>query len=156
MKTWMRMALLGLLGFGVTGAVEIRKAPFFSVRDLGGRVWTQASGPGYVLVDFWASWCAPCIKEIPALNAVQQKYGPSGKLTVLGLSLDKTPAKMEAAAVKYRVAYPVAWVDPKVATAFGVKGFPSAFLLKNGQIVKVLTGERNLAAFERDLMPFLK
>lgn len=152
------LGLLGALALSLPlgSAALSRPAPAFSVVDLSGQAWTEASGPGYLLVDFWASWCAPCIKEIPALNALQKKYAAGGQLRVLGLSLDKSPAKMEAAAAKQRVAYPVAWVDPKVASAYGVKGFPTAFLIKDGQIVKVFTGERKLAAFERDLAPFLR
>ena len=50
----------------------------------------------------------------------------------------------------------VAPVDPKVPTAYKVQGFPSAFLIKDGKVVLALTGARDLAAFERDLAPYLK
>lgn len=139
-------------------APVLKPAPPFSVKDLAGKAWTQ-QGPakGYVLVDFWASWCLPCLKEIPALNALHAKYAKLGKLQVLGLSLDKGgAAAVEAAAMKHLVGYPVAPVDPKVPEAYKVKGFPSAYLLKDGKIVLTLTGERSLAAFERDLGPYLR
>lgn len=155
MKTLLLAALLAL---AIQAPAAPKAAPAFAVKDLQGKAWTQ-QGPakGYVLIDFWASWCLPCLKEIPALNALQAKYGATGKLQVLGLSLDKGgPAAVEAAAKKHQVAYPVAPVDPKVPEAYKVNGFPSAFLLKGGKIVLPLTGERTLAAFERDLAPYLR
>jgi thiol-disulfide isomerase/thioredoxin len=133
-------------------------APAFQVRALDGRVWTQPGlGKGCVLVDFWASWCQPCLQEIPALNALQAKYGPSGRLAVLGLSLDKggEPA-VRAAAQRLGVAYAVAPVDGKVAEAYGVKGFPSAVLLRGGRVALVLEGRRSLAGFEAELGPYLR
>lgn len=133
-------------------------APPFKVTDLQGHVWSQ-KGPnrGYLLVDFWASWCVPCLKEIPALNALEAQYAPTHRLAVLGLSLDKGGLKaVKAAAAKYKVAYAVAPVDPKVPEAYQVQGFPSAFLIKDGKIVRPLTGSRDLAAFERDLAPYLR
>ena len=159
MSRWKALLLVILSAGAALGASKAsapRPAPAFTVMDLAGKTWTQASENSLLLLDFWAGWCAPCVKEIPALNALQQKYAAGGKLKVLGLSLDKTPAKMEAAAAKYKILYPVAWVDPKLATAYGVNGFPTAFLIKDGQIIATLTGERKLAAFERDLAPFLK
>ena len=153
-------------GFGADSppkvtAVKIdARAPPFSARllaqpdkalskdDLAGKTW---------ILNVWASWCAPCLEEIPSLNALQAKYGPSGRLTVLGLSLDKGgPAAVKAQADKHKVAYPVAPVDPAVADAYKVNGFPCAFVIKGGKVLATLSGKRDLAAFERDLAPYLK
>jgi len=155
----MRLLCLALC-LSATGAFAAtpKPAPAFSVKDLSGRGWTQAApAKGVLLIDFWASWCPPCLKEIPALNALQAKYGPSGKLTVLGLGLDKGgQAAVAAAAKKYAIHYAVAAADPKLAEAYQVKGFPAAFLLKDGQIVAPLGGSHSLADFEHDLEPWLK
>lgn len=147
-----------LAALAAPGLAAPQPAPAFKVTDLRGNVWTQ-QGPaqGYVLVDFWASWCVPCLKEIPALNALEAQDAPTHKLWVLGLSLDKGGrTAVKAAAAKFKVAYDVAPVDPKVAEAYQVQGFPSAFLIKDGKIVLPLTGSRDLAAFQRDLAPYLR
>jgi thiol-disulfide isomerase/thioredoxin len=140
----------------LAAAMVGKPAPAFSVRGLDGKAWTQdGAGHTCVLVDFWASWCQPCLQEIPALNALQARH--RGRLQVLGLSLDKGgEAGVRAAAARRGVAYAVAPVDPKVAEAYGVQGFPSAFLLRDGIVLKVLTGKRALPDFERDLGPYLR
>lgn len=134
-------------------------APAFKVQDQWKRAWTQAgTAHGAVLVDFWASWCVPCVEEIPTLNALQAKLGAADKFAVLGLNLDKgeQPAAMLAAVRKFKVAYAAAPLDPKVADAFGVEGFPAAVLLRNGKVLKVLTGRHTLAEFEKELAPYLR
>ena len=158
MKRFLTTCLLTALAAAAVAAPKLAPAPAFKVIDLRGDTWTQR-GPaqGCELVDFWASWCLPCLKEIPALNALEARYAPAHKLWVLGLSLDKGgEAAVKAAALKFKVAYDVAPVDPKVAEAYQVQGFPSAFLIKNGKVVLPLTGARDLAAFERDLAPYLR
>ena len=63
-------------------------APDFSLEDLSGNtVSLKASKGSIVLLDFWATWCPPCLMSIPELVGLQQKYGEKG-LVVLGISLD--------------------------------------------------------------------
>jgi thiol-disulfide isomerase/thioredoxin len=133
-------------------------APAFELRDFKGQVWTEKSGEtGLLLLDFWASWCAPCLKEVPALNALEKKYGPSGKLRVLGLSVDERgEAVARAAAGKRGMFYATAWAEGELAEKYKVEGLPTAFLIKKGRIIKTLAGGRNLKGFEKELAPFLK
>jgi thiol-disulfide isomerase/thioredoxin len=155
----MRAALILLLITASLRAMPLgHAAPAFKVRALDGAAWTQ-QGPaqGCVLVDFWATWCQPCLQEIPALNALQAKYGPSGRLTVLGLSVDQGgEAALRSGVKKLGIAYPVAPVDPAVAKAYGIQGFPNAFLLRNGKILLTLTGRHSQADLERALGPWLR
>ena len=148
------LILAWMLCFSLKAAAA-PQAPKFKGKDLEGKLWSETT-KGYLLVDFWASWCLPCLKEIPALNTLYAKYHTLGKLDLLGLSLDEGGrALVQAAVKKHGITYPVAMGSAKLAEAFGVQGFPTAFLLKDGKIVKVLAGERSLAAFEKDLEPFL-
>jgi thiol-disulfide isomerase/thioredoxin len=63
-------------------------APGFSLEDLSGNpVSLEASKGSVVLLDFWATWCPPCLMSIPELVGLQQKYGEKG-LVILGISLD--------------------------------------------------------------------
>ncbi|HXB98286.1 MAG TPA: TlpA disulfide reductase family protein [bacterium] len=155
------LALLLSCSAALTALPVGQAAPAFKVRSLDGAVWTEQDralgAPGCVLVDFWASWCQPCLQEIPALNGLQAKYGPSGRLSVLGLSVDKGgAASLRSGAQRLGIAYAVAPVDPAVAAAYKIQGFPSAFLLRHGRVLLTLSGRHSQADFERALVPYLR
>jgi len=83
----------------------------FSVTDVDGHKINSEDLRGKViLVDFWATWCAPCRAEIPQLARMQETYGPKG-LQVIGLSMDDTVAQVRAYLQQQTVPYPVAMAD---------------------------------------------
>ena len=153
-----RLGLLLLLCLPLRLAADSDVAPAFNVQDLSGTAWTQAGPPkGVMLLDFWANWCAPCVLEIPSLNALQAKYGPSHKLSVLGLCMDKGGLQaIQSIVDKRKIQYAVAPGDPKLAKAYAVEGFPTAFVVKDGKVLLTLTGKHSLADFEKALAPYLK
>lgn len=76
----------------VTAALEGQQAPALSLPDLEGKPRTLKDWPGkWLLVNFWATWCAPCMHEIPAFIATQSKYQEAG-LQVLGVAMDDPDA----------------------------------------------------------------
>ncbi|MGH9518656.1 MAG: TlpA family protein disulfide reductase, partial [Terriglobales bacterium] len=81
-----------LAGAGCAGrALPGRTAPDFQLTLRNGQTVTLASYRGRVLVlNFWASWCPPCIEETPALNTLAQEFPPS-QVAVLGVSIDADP-----------------------------------------------------------------
>ena len=96
---------------------------------------------GLVLVDFWASWCAPCRRSFPHLQDLQNRYGVQG-LQVVGVSLDEEPnavrAFLESTSVTFRILQ-----DPsgKSAEAYGVVAMPTSFLVdREGRIVARFEG----------------
>jgi thiol-disulfide isomerase/thioredoxin len=94
-----------------------------------------------VLVDFWASWCGPCRKSFPWMNALHEKYGARG-LAVVAISLDKERAAADAFLARNPAAFTVAF-DPagKTAEAYRVKGMPSTYLIApDGTILVRRTG----------------
>lgn len=134
-----------------------QKAPHFELKDLNGKLWTPEADSKHtlLLVDFWASWCVPCLKEIPTLKQLHAAHSQDGRFKVLGISMEKGGRlQTEAAAVKYNVDYPVLIGSADVAKAFGVQGFPSAVLIRDGKVLKVLVGERRLKDFEEELAPY--
>ena len=158
----MRTVLIGLIFLSLaqraTAAITVgKKSPAFALTDLNGKVWSPEKDSKHklLLVDFWASWCAPCLRGIPTLKKLQAAHGADGKFTVLGISMEKGGrSAVEAAAVKYSVDYPVLVGSADTAKAFGVKGFPTAVLIRDGKVLKVLSGERKLSDFETELAPF--
>jgi len=87
----------GLQAPSSASPVEAGKAaPSFSLDRLDGKVVTSRALKGKViLLDFWASWCAPCIASMPAIAKLQRDYGSKG-LVVLGVTFDDDNAKLKA------------------------------------------------------------
>ena len=83
-----RLAFCGLIAISTLRG-QPGSLPALNLRDLDGRTltWEMLLGRGPVLVDFWALWCAPCLKALPHLNELQQQYQEQG-LTVLLVNID--------------------------------------------------------------------
>ena len=121
-----------------------REAPPFTVVDLAGKPVSNKDLAGQVvLLDFWATWCAPCRKSMPELQALHDKYSARG-FRVLGVSIDEGgPAKVKKFVESKRFTYPIAMDSGKAPAweAFAVKAVPAAFLLdREGRIVAQWTG----------------
>src|SRR5450631_134220 len=105
-----------------------REHPEFTLKDLSGKTWTFSELRGkVVLVNFWATWCPPCRKEMPDLEALYARFSSKG-LVVLGIS-DEEAAKVEPFIHERRVSFPVL-LDPvrKVNEMFVVEGIPKSFV----------------------------
>jgi peroxiredoxin len=108
----------------------------FTLKDLTGKTWTFAELRGkVVLVNFWATWCPPCRKEMPDLEALYERFAPQG-LVILGIS-DEETAKVEPFIRERKVTFPVL-LDPgrKVNEMFVVEGIPKTFVYdREGKLV---------------------
>jgi cytochrome c biogenesis protein CcmG/thiol:disulfide interchange protein DsbE len=125
--------------------------PQFARADLSGRPFDSAGLRGkVVLIDFWASWCAPCMIAMPHLIGMQKKYGPRG-LQVVGISMDDSPAPAKAVAGRFAFNYPLLLGDAKLGNRFGgVLGLPEEMLVaRNGKILKIWSGEVAPAELDR-------
>jgi peroxiredoxin len=113
-----------------------REHPEFTLTDLSGKTWTFSQLRGkVVLVNFWATWCPPCRKEMPDLESLYQRFGSQG-LVVLGIS-DEEAAKVEPFIHERKVSFPVL-LDPgrKVNDLFVVEGIPKSFVYdREGKLV---------------------
>jgi thiol-disulfide isomerase/thioredoxin len=136
------------------------KMPQFSEKNVvdGAVVQSEDFKGKVVLVNFWATWCPPCRKEIPSLMKLQDKYGDKG-FSVLGISMDEGGRKNVKKFVdKLEVNYPIIIGSSKHARAFGgVIGIPVTFLVdREGTIVKRLDGYVTEKVLERELTKILE
>jgi peroxiredoxin len=108
----------------------------FTLKDLSGKTWTFAELRGkVVLVNFWATWCPPCRKEMPDLETLYGRFGSKG-LVVLGIS-DEEAAKVGPFIRERKISFPVL-LDPgrKVNEEFVVEGIPKSFVYdREGKLV---------------------
>jgi cytochrome c biogenesis protein CcmG/thiol:disulfide interchange protein DsbE len=133
-------------------------APEFNRPDIAGKpVDLKALRGKFVLLDFWASWCAPCVVEIPHLIELQKRYGSRG-LQVVGISLDESITPVKAMARRFAFNYPVALGDAKLGEAYGgILGLPVQFLVApDGKILHIWKGELSPAVLETTLKAALE
>ena len=134
-----------------------KRAPEFVRTDLDHkRLDLNAYRGKVVLLNFWATWCAPCEVEMPHFMAWQQKYGPRG-LQVIGISMDDDPALARRLAAKLRLNYPVAMGDEKLGELYGgVLGLPLTYLIgRDGKLRARFQGEADLKTIEKQLTVLL-
>jgi len=131
-------------------------APQFVRGDLQGHPFDLRRGK-VVLIDFWASWCAPCILAIPHLSQLQEKYGARG-FQVVGVSMDDSADTTRETMQRFRFNYPVVMGDAKLGNLFGgVLGLPQQFLIgTDGKILAIRSGEFAPTALDKEIAAALK
>ena len=139
------------LGLGQVGESLVgRPAPEFSLQDLhGARVDLAKYRGKVVLLNFWATWCAPCRLEMPRFMQWQSEYGAQG-LQVIGISVDDTEPPARKFVEKLQVSYPIAMGNARLGERYGgVLGVPVTFLIDRTGIVRArIDGETDLNAEE--------
>jgi len=134
-----------------------KKAPGFALTDLSGQSLTLAHFQGkVVLLNFWATWCAPCQLEMPVFAEWQRKYGPRG-LQVIGISMDDKAGPARSLAARLKLNYPVAMGDERLGARYGgVLGLPLTLLIDRNGIVRArFQGETDLKLIERQVAALL-
>ncbi|HWG57810.1 MAG TPA: redoxin domain-containing protein [Candidatus Acidoferrales bacterium] len=135
------------------------RLPEFSVKGLRGRRISTADFRGkVVLVDFWATWCQPCEKEMPGYQKLAQTYGPRGFAVVgfkSGMMMDTEDPLHFAARVGVR--YPLAVATDALVGKFGgLKGLPTTLIYDRQGILRTkIIGFEYASTFERDVKRLL-
>jgi thiol-disulfide isomerase/thioredoxin len=122
-----------------------------TLKDVDGKVFEFADLKGkWVVLNYWASWCHPCTKEIPELNAFYDKY--KGKsVAVFGVNYDQvSPEEVKSLMKKMAMHYPNLAGDPATVLGLGdIPGIPVTFIFNpQGQLVDKLMGEQTVKSLE--------
>jgi protocatechuate 3,4-dioxygenase beta subunit/peroxiredoxin len=140
---------LGTLDMPVKKALRLADtAPPFEIKTVDGAPLRLADFRGkFVLLDFWATWCGPCVGETPFLKSTYKTFGANDNFAMISLSLDddaSAPKKFASQNdIKWIQGFLGKWSESQVTPLYGVEGIPSIFLIgPDGKIIaKELRGE---------------
>lgn len=137
---------------------NLAPAPPWALYDLTGKELRSDAFAGKVMiVDFWATWCGPCRRSIPAFIELYEEYKDKG-LAVVGISLDqKGPSVVRPFVKSHNIEYPIVMGNQRVVNDFGgIRGIPTAFIIsQDGKIYRKYVGLRPKALFEKDIRDLL-
>lgn len=159
--------LLAAVAVAIAAARIGQKAPDFKVKDLDGKTVTldqvrkdpnRKNAQRVVLLDFWATWCPPCRREVSTLQKLHEAYEKKG-VAIVGIALDEEGAKAVKPFVKDNKLTYTSLVDPGsvAARAYGVRPIPSMFLLDRKGVIRFThIGLTEQAILEKEIKSLLK
>ena len=117
----------------------------FTGLDISGKEISLASLMGQiVLLDFWASWCAPCLEELPTMKGIADEYAKDG-VVVIGIDLDRSEESFTQAVANYDLSYRQIYDGPDgpISDLYRISGIPMLYLIDQEGIIrgKDLRGE---------------
>jgi len=158
LRAFVVVAMLGYPAFAA--ALEVGQVPpDVAMKTLAGKPISLASLRGkVVLIDFWASWCAPCKEEMPFLERLQKRHGD--RLVIVGVSVDNERANAEQFVRELKVTFPIVH-DGKhtVADQYKPPRMPTSFILdREGKVRFVHAGfhKDDIAKIEREIAKLLE
>ena len=123
-------------------------APDFSIKtETGKTVTARDFGGKLLMLNFWATWCQPCVQEVPSLDQLSRELAPKG-LVVLGVSVDKDQKAYRDFIAKFHVSYHTARdPDQVIYLKYGTIQYPETYLIdRSGKVVVKVVGEENWTA----------
>ncbi|MBN2289969.1 MAG: TlpA family protein disulfide reductase [Candidatus Glassbacteria bacterium] len=122
-------------------AAEGKLAPDFTLARIdGGEVVLSGLRGKVVILDFWATWCPPCVKGVPEFVELYNEYESQG-LDVIGISVDRGPGVVKKFVEKNKVTYPVVMADRPVVDAYQPMYVPTTYIIdRQGKVVTKVVG----------------
>jgi cytochrome c biogenesis protein CcmG/thiol:disulfide interchange protein DsbE len=121
------------------------RAPSFTiVADNGRQVSTKDFGGKVLVLNFWATWCPPCIEELPSLEAMAKELAPKG-VVVLGVSVDRNAAAYERFRKQARITFLTARdEEARISSSYGTFKYPETYVIDSqGRVRQKHIGPRN-------------
>jgi len=122
-----------------------KPADDFAVPTPGGETFRLGDQRGkVVMVNFWATWCPPCLEEMPAMERLYRRHKDAG-FTLVAISVDTDPKKVTPFVSAHKLTMPIG-VDPKMdlANTYGVRALPSSFVVgRDGNLAALAIGPRH-------------
>jgi peroxiredoxin len=133
------LCFAGLIAFTLrdTSAQVGGPAPQFQITtDSGTKISPDSFGGRILVLNFWATWCSPCLEELPSLNRFQQEFGKEG-VVVVGISIDKNEQKYHNFLKRIPVSFQTAR-DPKadISGEYGTFQIPETYIIKDGRVMR--------------------
>lgn len=142
---WLGVLIAAGVAASMAAASPPATAPDFTLKRLDGPNLRLGEQRGQVvMLNFWASWCAPCKQEMPHLNRLHDKYRDTG-FVLLGINVDDDPAKAAADAAKLGIRFPVLLDQAKVVSKlYQLGAMPTTVVIdRDGRVRHVHEGYRN-------------
>ena len=164
-STIITIAVLSLLTVGIAVSQKttffgakpaISETPNPTIQTFSGESITISQYKGKIIVlNFWATWCPPCVAEIPALIELQAKYPNDVK--VIGISVDQDTSKLKPFITQKGINYPIGYANSKLLSAFGgIQSIPTTYIIdRNFKIVESAVGFHSFKEFESKIKPYL-
>ena len=110
-----------------------------------------------VLINFWATWCAPCLKEMPDLVKLKKDFIDK-EFEILGIAVAANEKSVKKIVDNYKINYPVLWGTTEIVTEFGnISSIPRSFLInQDGEIVEDILGMRDYEFFKKLVDKYIK
>ncbi len=96
-----------------------------------------------VLLNFWATWCEPCEREMPAMKRLHEKLAPAG-LKLVAVSVDETSEPVDQFRERFQLTFPILWdSDKRISDAYQTYRYPETFLIgRDGVVIERYIGPR--------------
>lgn len=156
--------LFEVLTYGATLSARAQATPSHSIApnfmrmDLNHRkIGLKGYRGKVVLLNFWATWCGPCLTEMPIFSEWQKQYGTE-KFQVIGISMDDAAPEVIATVSRLKLNYPILMGDEKIGAAYGgVLGLPVTFLIdRHGKIRARYDGAVDHTRIKEEIQALLK
>ncbi len=137
-------------------SIEPKPAAEFSLEDLSGKTVSLSDFKGQVvLIDFWATWCDPCIDELPDLIRLYKKFKDRG-FSIVGIAVGDEKGSVVEFAKDNRIPYPLLLEGDDPVEGYPVPGVPAAYLIdRTGLIVGQYFGPKSFAVLVADVQKLL-